>query len=120
MKQQVLKVTAIASLLLGLTACSTLNEMVYRIDLPQGNFLEQRDVDKLRLGMTQEQVIYVLGRPVADNAFNESRWVYLYEMNPNRGDVFRKELVLDFENGKLASMSGDFDKPEDFDSPLDA
>ena len=120
MKNTVVKLSAVAAIVAGLAGCSTLNEMVYRIDIPQGNYLEQRDVEKLRVGMTQEQVAFVLGRPVAQNAFDNDRWVYLYEMNPNSGDVYRKELILDFNAGLLVAMTGDFEKPADFDTPLDS
>lgn len=120
MKNTVIKTVAVAGLLATLASCSTLNEMVYRIDIPQGNYLEQRDVDKLRVGMTQEQVAFILGRPVAQNAFNSDRWIYLYEMNPNRGEVFRKELVLDFKDGLLVTLKGDFEEPAEFATPLDA
>lgn len=102
-----------------LSACSVLDKMVYRIDIPQGNYLEQRDVDQLRKGMNKEQVKYVLGQPVADNAFDNDRWMYVYQNNPNNGDIYRKELVLNFEQGRLVSMSGDFDKPAQFDTPLE-
>ena len=37
---------------LTLSGCS----LVYRIDIPQGNYVEQKQVDKLRQGMTREQV----------------------------------------------------------------
>ncbi|MEN9531784.1 MAG: hypothetical protein RIQ83_1008, partial [Pseudomonadota bacterium] len=36
---------------LTLSGCS----LVYRIDIPQGNYVEQKQVDKLRQGMTREQ-----------------------------------------------------------------
>lgn len=49
------------SLLLSISACSS---WVFRIDLPQGNYLEQKDIDKLQVGMTKEQVKFVLGSPV--------------------------------------------------------
>ncbi|MGM0524942.1 MAG: outer membrane protein assembly factor BamE [Pseudomonadota bacterium] len=120
MKHRLLKVSAIATLVFGLSSCSTLNDLVYRIDIPQGNYLEQRDVEKLRVGMTQEQVAFILGRPVAENAFDNDRWTYVYEMNPNRGDIYRRELTLDFNQGVLVDMSGDFEKSEDFDTPLDS
>lgn len=120
MKAMLVKTSAIAVVILGLSGCSTLNDMVYRIDIPQGNYLEQRDIDKLRVGMSQEQVAFILGRPVATNAFNSERWVYLYELDPNRGEDFRKELVLNFKEGKLDTMSGDFEQPTDFDTPLDS
>jgi outer membrane protein assembly factor BamE len=105
--------------LLSLGGCSVLDSMVYRIDIPQGNYLEQDDVDKLRIGMTEEQVIYVLGKPVAENSFDSDRWVYLYNMNPNEGKVYRKELILTFNNERLSDLSGDFAKSDQFDQPLD-
>ena len=36
---------------------------VYRIDIPQGNFIEQKQIDRLRVGMSREQVEYVMGSP---------------------------------------------------------
>ena len=117
--KQIGKTLAAVAVVAGLSGCSVLNDWVYRIDIPQGNYLEQRDVDKLRVGMSQEQVAYVLGRPVAENSFNSERWVYVYDMNPNEGEPFHKELILDFEGGQLARLSGDFDKPENFDTPLE-
>lgn len=104
---------------IALNGCSLLDKMVYRIDIPQGNYLEQEDVDKLRVGMTEEQVVFVLGNPVAENSFDSNRWVYLYEMDPNSGEDYRKELVLTFNNKQLQGFEGDFDKPENFDQPLD-
>ncbi|MGM0905856.1 MAG: outer membrane protein assembly factor BamE [Pseudomonadota bacterium] len=105
--------------IIGLSGCSLVDKVVYRIDIPQGNYLEQEDVDKLRVGMTEEQVIFVLGNPVAENSFDSDRWVYLYNMDPNSGKDFRKELVLTFNNKQLQDFEGDFDKPENFEQPLD-
>ena len=47
----------IISLSLSLFSCSS---WVYRIDIPQGNYLEQKDIDKLQVEMTKEQVRKVL------------------------------------------------------------
>ena len=35
---------AIAFVAMGITACSTVNKVVYRIDVPQGNYLEAATV----------------------------------------------------------------------------
>ncbi|ETJ35469.1 Outer membrane protein assembly factor BamE, partial [human gut metagenome] len=49
--------TAAAAVLLMLTAgCSTLERVVYRPDINQGNYLTANDVSKIRVGMTQQQV----------------------------------------------------------------
>jgi outer membrane protein assembly factor BamE len=105
-----------SGLMLSVTACSS---WIYRIDVPQGNFLEQKDIDKLRIQMSKEQVQYVLGNPVAENSFEDNTWHYFYSLQGGRGDNFKKQLVLNFQNGKLAKMSGDFDVPKEFNVPLD-
>lgn len=97
-------------------------DWIYRIDVPQGNFLEQKNVDKLRIQMTKEQVIYVLGKPVVGDSFNHETWYYIYDMKRGmrkRGEDIRKELIIKFEEGRVASVTGDFDLPEDFNTPLD-
>lgn len=102
------------------TACS---DWIYRIDVPQGNYLDQKDVDRLRIEMSKEQVQFVLGNPVVEDSFNNNTWYYVYDMKrgmSKRGDDIRLELILKFEAGKLSSMTGDFDEPEEFNIPLDA
>ena len=104
---------------LFLSACA---DWIYRIDVPQGNFLEEKDVEKLRISMTKEQVIYVLGRPVVEDAFNQDTWYYVYEMKRGmrkRGEDFRKELIIHFSDGKISSVEGDFELSEEFNTPLD-
>jgi outer membrane protein assembly factor BamE len=64
-------------------------------------------------------VQYVLGNPVAENSFEDNTWHYFYSLQGGRGDNFKKQLVLNFQNGKLAKMSGDFDVPKEFNVPLD-
>jgi len=101
------------------SACS---DWIYRIDVPQGNYLDQKDVDKLRIEMSKEQVQFVLGNPVVEDSFNTDTWYYVYDMKrgmSKRGEDVRRELILKFDAGKLSSMTGDFDKPEEFDIPLD-
>jgi outer membrane protein assembly factor BamE len=102
------------------TACS---DWIYRIDVPQGNFLDQKDVDRLRIEMTKEQVKFVLGNPVVEDSFSPNTWYYVYDMKrgmSKRGKDVRKELILTFVEGKLSSMTGDFEEHELFTTPLDA
>lgn len=61
--------TAAAAVLLMLTAgCSTLERVVYRPDINQGNYLTANDVSKIRVGMTQQQVAYALGTPLMSDS----------------------------------------------------
>ncbi len=107
----------VAVLSLAGAGCSS---WVYRINIPQGNFLEQKDVDKLHIAMSREQVIYVLGKPVATDAFDPNTWHYLYTFNLDREFEQRKLLTLKFENDKLAKViSHDYEQPADFNTPLE-
>lgn len=113
---QVVKAAIICGTLL-LSGCSS---WVYRIDIPQGNYLEQKLVDKLRVGMSREQVLFVLGSPVARNPFQDEKWHYLYTLDKRKGKDTRFELVIHYDkDGKVADISGDFKKPENFDEPLE-
>ena len=105
-----------ASCALSVSACSS---WIFRIDVPQGNYLEQKDIDKLRVQMTKEQVRFVLGNPVAENAFDDDIWHYFYALKGGRGDNFEKQMVINFKDDKLVDITGDFKKPENFNTPLD-
>ncbi|ASD66655.1 outer membrane protein assembly factor BamE [Pseudoalteromonas piscicida] len=100
-----------------MSGCSS---WIYRINVPQGNFLEQSDVDKLRVQMTREQVLYVLGTPLAKDTFNNNVWHYQYVFNIDRESEVRKSFTVYFENDKLVRVSGDFEEPEEFNTPLDS
>ncbi|WP_166838962.1 outer membrane protein assembly factor BamE [Rheinheimera pleomorphica] len=112
-------VIKIVVLALGLASISACSSWVYRIDIPQGNFLEQKDIDKLRIAMTKEQVKFVLGTPVATNAFDNDTWHYFYALKGGNGNSFEKQLVVEFKDNKLQDIKGDFDKSAEFNTPLD-
>lgn len=110
------RVTAL-TIALSLTACSS---WVYRIDIPQGNYLEQKSIDKLQVGMTKDQVKFVLGSPVVVDAFNKDAWHYVYQFKSGRSKKFnsKKKFVLHFEDDKLINATGDFDLSEKFNTPF--
>lgn len=115
-----IKAILIISSIFLASACT---DWIYRIDVPQGNFLDQKDVNKLRVDMTKEQVRYVLGNPVVEDSFSGSTWYYIYDMKrgmSKRGDDVRRELMIKFVDGRVMSISGTFEQPEEFHIPLDA
>lgn len=105
-------------LALSLSACSS---WVYRIDIPQGNYLEQKDIEKLQVGMTKEQVKYVLGSPVVIDSFESDTWHYVYQFNSGRNEKFnaRKDFIIIFKDNLLESASGDFELSENFNTPYE-
>lgn len=106
-------------LTVSLSGCAN---WIFRIDVAQGNYLIQQDIEKLRIGMTKEQVEFVLGKPVVRDSFADNVYYYVYTMKrgmKTNGDDYKSNLFLHFENDKLAKLSGDFEEPEDFNTPLD-
>ncbi len=85
----------------GISACSTpVGKLVYRIDVPQGNYLDATTVEKLQKGMTQEQVQYLLGTPLLVDPFNQSNWVYVQRIQKGHEDPVEKKLVVHFNQQK--------------------
>ena len=56
------------------TACLS----VYRPDLQQGNAVTPEMVEKLKVGMTRNQVRFVLGTPLIADVFHPDRWDYYF------------------------------------------
>lgn len=104
---------------LTLSACAVFDPLVFKIDIPQGNYIEQQDVDRLRVGMNKEQVRFVLGSPVSENAFQNDDWHYVYHLKPGRGSIYQRNLTVHFEDGIVARLSGDFETPDSFFTPLE-
>jgi outer membrane protein assembly factor BamE len=104
---------------LSLSACSS---WVFRYDVPQGNYLEQKSIDKLQVDMTKEQVKFILGSPVVVDAFDDDTWNYVYKLKSGRSRYFdmKKQFIIKFSNDKLISASGDFDLSDKFNTPFNA
>lgn len=65
-------------LALSLASCSTVEKVVYRIDVPQGNYLEATTVAQVKEGMTAQQVQYLLGTPILIDPYNNYTWYYVF------------------------------------------
>ncbi len=83
---------------------------VYRINIQQGNFLNQSAVDQVKPGMTRSQVRYLLGTPMVADSFNKSRWDYIYYLKKGRSrHVDSRRVTVYFDGDKVAKL----DKPTD-------
>ncbi len=66
---------------------------VYRANISQGNFIEQDDLDQVEVGMTRNQVRFLLGTPMIDDPFHAGRWDYVYYLKIGRKDATYKRWV---------------------------
>lgn len=96
---------------LTLTACTTImNNLpgIYRLDIEQGNMVDQSMIDQLRPNMTRRQVLYIMGSPMLADSFHEKRWDYLYSKQVSGEDRLQKRVSLFFEGDNLMAVQGDF------------
>jgi outer membrane protein assembly factor BamE len=81
---------------------------VYRIDIQQGNLLDETDVQQVELGMTRSQVQFLLGTPMVADSFHRDRWDYAYYFRRGRSsDATRRWLVVHFENDRVSNIDRD-------------
>jgi outer membrane protein assembly factor BamE len=78
---------------------------VYRINIQQGNFLNQSAVDTVKEGMTRSQVRYLLGTPMVADSFNKERWDYIYYLKKGRSrHVDSRRVTVYFDGDKVARL----------------
>ncbi|HUR40819.1 MAG TPA: outer membrane protein assembly factor BamE [Verrucomicrobiae bacterium] len=97
-----MRIAAVLALALSLCACG----LVFKLPTRQGNVLDQKDLDALELGMSRDQVKFLLGTPIAASVFRNDRWDYVgYYKNP-RGKVFSRTVSLFFQGDSLVNIEG--------------
>jgi outer membrane protein assembly factor BamE len=69
---------------------------VYRAAISQGNLIKQEDLDQAEIGMTKNQIRFLLGTPMIDDPFARSRWDYIYYLKIGRKDAGQKRWVSIF------------------------
>ena len=86
---------------------------IYRQPVFQGNLLEKTNVEQLKPGMTQAQVVALLGSPPLADPFHKSRWDYAATERRDHGDTQVKNLTLWFEGDTLSKMEGEYFPEQD-------
>ena len=94
----------------SLTSCSTVQKVVYRIDVPQGNYLEAATVAQVKPGMTAQQVQYLLGTPVLIDPYSNLTWYYVFLQQHSYQKPEQHTFTVKFDQNGLVS-SAELDKP---------
>ena len=96
------------SLTLMLGACSSFPSLgVYKLDINQGNYVTQEQVDRLKVGLTRQQVKSALGTPLVTDVFHANRWDYAYEFRRQGKTLEHRQFTVYFVDDRVARWEGD-------------
>ena len=86
----------------------TMSACVFQPSVQQGNFIEQDKVEQFEIGMTKNQIRFLIGTPMIDDPFNENRWDYVYFLKIGRNQAAAKIWVsIIFEENKVSLIIKD-------------
>jgi len=88
--------------------CLLLSACVFRMDIQQGNVLEEDSVDQVEVGMSRSAVQFLLGTPMVADSFHAGRWDYPYYLRRGRSEnIQRRWIVVYFENDRVSRIERD-------------
>ena len=84
-----------------LSAAVLLGGCAYKIEIRQGNDRLLEHFDDLKVGMTREQVVGLLGDSSTPRLFRDNTLLYVYQERPSgfRTSVQRRSVELIFDDG---------------------
>lgn len=81
---------------------------VYRAAISQGNLIKQEDLDQIEVGMTRNQVRFLLGTPMVDDPFHAGRWDYVYYLKVGREDAsYERWISVFFVDDRVSEIRKD-------------
>lgn len=78
-----------------LSSCGILTK--HKTAINQGNVLDKRQIDKVKLGMSKQEIVQVLGNVVIDNIFHKDTWDYINYTPKSRYHlqlIFKDDLLV--------------------------
>ncbi|CAM2859121.1 small protein A, tmRNA-binding [Legionella steigerwaltii] len=94
---------------LTLTQCASFD--LSRRVVQQGNLLPKSRIDRLKIGMSKNDVAILMGNSLLSPTFNNDRWDYAYTWRRGHGEMTMSTLSLYFHNNTLTRIERDKFKP---------
>ncbi len=78
---------------------------IQRTAVQQGIIVETTALDRLQVGMTQDQVRFVLGNPLLIDTFSPNRWDYVFTFDARNSATTEKNghIIVYFQQGIVQS-----------------
>lgn len=79
----------------------------HRIDLPQGNYVTGEMLERVKPGMSPEQVRFALGSPLVVDIFRPQQWNYVFRYLHANGTAELRRVVIVFADDRVARIDAD-------------
>lgn len=70
----------------------------------QGNLISQQKVQRLKVGMSKQQVAAIMGSSLISPIFRDDRWDYAYSQQKANKPLHIRTLVLHFSHDRLVKL----------------
>lgn len=70
----------------------------------QGNILSKKSIDRLKIGMSKNDVAILMGTSLMSPLFNNDRWDYAYTWRKTNHPALVRHLVLTFKQDRLVHI----------------
>jgi len=95
--------TTLLALVLLLNGCA----LTYKMDIQQGNPVTQAFIEKLKPGMSRQEVQFILGTPIIEDPFHGNRWDYFFSLHKgNAPTETQQRISIFFDGDTLKSVKG--------------
>lgn len=67
---------------------------ISKMNIVQGNYIEDESIKKLQIGMNKEQVRFLLGNALLKDTFHPNRWDYLFTIRQSGAKEYIEYMHL--------------------------
>ena len=91
-------------LIISLFFSQLLVSCAYKPDVQQGNTFDEKQLSQLKVGMTRQQVVFIMGTALLQDTFHKNRWDYIYTLAKGHAKAERSLLTLYFKGDTLVKI----------------
>lgn len=105
-----LQINILIFICLIISACSGVNisqwHFPYMMEVQQGSYITNDQYKQLKIGMTKDQVAYIIGKPLSQYMFDQNRWDFTYQDYKNNSLKKNYNVTILFGNdGKATNIT---------------
>lgn len=93
----------------GLLICLSLSvSSCYRFPVPQGNVISSEMASRIKPGMTEFDVVSILGSPVIDNVYANDQMAYVYTLKKGISKMSKQRMIIYFKDKRVVNVESDY------------